>query len=37
MRIHIIGICGTIMGSLGVLAKQLGHTVTGQDKDVYPP
>ena len=37
MRLHIIGICGTIMGSLGVLAKQLGHTVTGQDQDVYPP
>jgi UDP-N-acetylmuramate: L-alanyl-gamma-D-glutamyl-meso-diaminopimelate ligase len=25
------------MGSLAVLAKQLGHTVTGSDANVYPP
>ncbi|WP_250654931.1 UDP-N-acetylmuramate:L-alanyl-gamma-D-glutamyl-meso-diaminopimelate ligase [Alkalimarinus coralli] len=37
MHIHILGICGTFMGSLAVLAKQLGHHVTGSDQAVYPP
>lgn len=37
MRIHILGICGTFMGSLAVIAKQLGHEVTGSDAAVYPP
>lgn len=37
MHIHILGICGTFMGSLAVLAKQLGHHVTGSDANVYPP
>ena len=37
MRIHILGICGTFMGSLAVLAKQLGHEVSGSDQNVYPP
>ncbi len=37
MRIHILGICGTFMGSLAVLAKELGHEVTGSDQAVYPP
>jgi UDP-N-acetylmuramate: L-alanyl-gamma-D-glutamyl-meso-diaminopimelate ligase len=37
MRIHILGICGTFMGSLAVLAKQLGHQVSGADQNVYPP
>jgi UDP-N-acetylmuramate: L-alanyl-gamma-D-glutamyl-meso-diaminopimelate ligase len=37
MRIHILGICGTFMGSLAVLAKQLGHEVSGSDQSVYPP
>lgn len=37
MRIHILGICGTFMGSLAVLARQLGHEVTGSDQGVYPP
>ena len=37
MHIHILGICGTFMGSLAVLAKQLGHRVTGSDAGVYPP
>lgn len=29
MRIHILGICGTFMGGLAMLARQLGHEVTG--------
>lgn len=37
MHVHILGICGTFMGSLAVLAKQLGHKVTGSDANVYPP
>lgn len=37
MHIHILGICGTFMGSLAILAKQLGYKVTGSDQNVYPP
>lgn len=37
MHIHILGICGTFMGSLALLARDLGHTVTGSDTNVYPP
>lgn len=37
MHIHILGICGTFMGSLALLAKELGHRVTGSDANVYPP
>lgn len=37
MRIHILGICGTFMGGLAMLARQLGHEVTGSDANVYPP
>ncbi len=37
MHIHILGICGTFMGGLAVLAQQAGHRVTGCDANVYPP
>ncbi|WP_016679103.1 UDP-N-acetylmuramate:L-alanyl-gamma-D-glutamyl-meso-diaminopimelate ligase, partial [Yersinia pestis] len=37
MRIHILGICGTFMGGLAMLARSLGHEVTGADANVYPP
>lgn len=37
MRIHILGICGTFMGGLAMLARSLGHEVTGSDDNVYPP
>lgn len=37
MRIHILGICGTFMSGLAVLAKQLGFEVTGSDQNIYPP
>lgn len=37
MHLHILGICGTFMGSLALLARDLGHTVTGSDTGVYPP
>ena len=35
--IHILGICGTFMGGIAVLAKQAGYQVTGCDAGVYPP
>ncbi len=37
MHIHVLGICGTFMGGIAVLAKQAGHRVTGCDANVYPP
>lgn len=37
MHIHILGICGTFMGSLALLAREAGHQVTGCDANVYPP
>jgi len=37
MRLFILGICGTFMGSLALLAKELGHEVSGCDSNVYPP
>ena len=37
MKIHILGICGTFMGGIAVLAKQAGHEVSGCDANVYPP
>lgn len=37
MHIHILGICGTFMGSLAVLAKQMGFRVSGSDANCYPP
>ncbi len=36
-HIHILGICGTFMGSLARLAKDAGYRVTGCDAGVYPP
>jgi UDP-N-acetylmuramate: L-alanyl-gamma-D-glutamyl-meso-diaminopimelate ligase len=37
MKIHLIGICGTGMGSLAGLLKAAGHDVRGSDAEVYPP
>ncbi len=37
MHIHILGICGTFMGGVAVLAQAAGHRVTGCDAQVYPP
>lgn len=37
MHIHILGICGTFMGGLALLARELGHEVSGSDANVYPP
>ncbi len=37
MRLHILGICGTFMGGVAALARELGCTVEGSDANVYPP
>lgn len=37
MHIHILGICGTFMGGIALLARAAGHTVSGSDANVYPP
>ena len=37
MHVHILGICGTFMGGVALLARALGHTVSGADANVYPP
>ena len=36
-HIHILGICGTFMGGVAMIAKQMGYKVTGSDTNVYPP
>lgn len=37
MHIHILGICGTFMGGIALIARALGHEVSGSDANVYPP
>jgi UDP-N-acetylmuramate: L-alanyl-gamma-D-glutamyl-meso-diaminopimelate ligase len=37
MHLHILGICGTFMGGLALIARLAGHKVTGCDAGVYPP
>lgn len=37
MNLYILGIGGTFMGHLALLAKQLGFKVSGCDKGVYSP
>ena len=37
MHIHILGICGTFMGGIALIAQKAGFKVTGSDKNVYPP
>ena len=37
MHIHILGIGGTFMAGIAVLAKQMGIEVTGSDQKLYPP
>jgi UDP-N-acetylmuramate: L-alanyl-gamma-D-glutamyl-meso-diaminopimelate ligase len=37
MHIHILGVCGTFMGGIALLARAGGHRVTGCDANVYPP
>ena len=37
MHIYILGVCGTFMGSLAILAREMGYQVSGCDENVYPP
>lgn len=37
MRVHILGICGTFMAGIALLAREQGHQVSGSDQHVYPP
>jgi UDP-N-acetylmuramate: L-alanyl-gamma-D-glutamyl-meso-diaminopimelate ligase len=37
MKIYILGICGTFMAGVALLARELGHQVCGSDANVYPP
>jgi UDP-N-acetylmuramate: L-alanyl-gamma-D-glutamyl-meso-diaminopimelate ligase len=37
VKIHILGICGVFMAGLAILARELGHEVSGSDAGVYPP
>ena len=36
-RIHLIAVCGTGMGALACMLKDLGYEVTGSDQRAYPP
>ncbi len=36
-KIHILGICGTFMGGIALLAKEAKSDVSGSDVNVYPP
>ena len=37
MRLHILGICGTFMGGIALLARDLGFSIVGSDTNIYPP
>ncbi|MCL4316077.1 MAG: UDP-N-acetylmuramate:L-alanyl-gamma-D-glutamyl-meso-diaminopimelate ligase [Gammaproteobacteria bacterium] len=37
MHLHILGVCGTLMGGIARLAREAGHSVSGSDQNVYPP
>ena len=36
-HVHIIGVCGTLMGAFAAFLKRKGVHVTGSDQHVYPP
>ncbi|WP_035277217.1 UDP-N-acetylmuramate:L-alanyl-gamma-D-glutamyl-meso-diaminopimelate ligase [Desulforegula conservatrix] len=35
--IHFTAVCGTAMGALAGMLKDMGYSITGSDQDVYPP
>ena len=37
VHVHFLGVCGTFMAGLALIARELGHRVTGSDQNVYPP
>ncbi len=36
-HVHIIGVCGTLMGAFAAFLKRRGIRVTGSDQNIYPP
>jgi UDP-N-acetylmuramate: L-alanyl-gamma-D-glutamyl-meso-diaminopimelate ligase len=36
-RVHFIGVCGTGMGALALLFREMGAEVSGSDVQAYPP
>jgi UDP-N-acetylmuramate: L-alanyl-gamma-D-glutamyl-meso-diaminopimelate ligase len=37
MRIYILGVCGTAMSHVALLAREMGHVVSGTDTSFFPP
>jgi UDP-N-acetylmuramate: L-alanyl-gamma-D-glutamyl-meso-diaminopimelate ligase len=37
VKIHLIAICGTGMGSFAGILQKAGHEVRGSDENIYPP
>ena len=37
MKVHILGISGTFMSGIAILAKKKGYEVTGSDTSCYDP
>ena len=37
MKIYILGICGTFMAGIALIAREKGYEVSGSDANVYPP
>lgn len=37
MKIYILGICGTFMAGIALIAREKGYQVSGSDANVYPP
>ncbi len=35
--VHLIAVCGTAMGALACILKDMGYQVTGSDNNIYPP
>ena len=35
--LYFMGVGGTLMGSLAILAKEAGYRVSGSDQKLYPP
>jgi UDP-N-acetylmuramate: L-alanyl-gamma-D-glutamyl-meso-diaminopimelate ligase len=36
-KIYMMGLCGTGMGTLAGFLKQQGHSISGSDRQIYPP
>jgi UDP-N-acetylmuramate: L-alanyl-gamma-D-glutamyl-meso-diaminopimelate ligase len=36
-KIHLIAACGTGMGTLACILKEMGYEVSGSDQNIYPP